>query len=119
MWLTLAVFAAQSAALPPPESRDFDLTCLMASQQAATVETNRDLALVYQMAAVFYMGRIDRLATDAREVGDDILRVGGSLAGRQVGPILVSCGEFMQERGERFEQIGADVERREKAQRQR
>lgn len=113
MWWMAALIAAQPVAgSAVPGSREFDMQCMLVTQQAATEVTDKNLALMTQIAAMFFMGRVDvglgqgQLAAAGEEAAT-------SVKGKPLGPLLQACGDFMQQRGKVFEAVGAKLTQRE------
>ena len=109
--LTAAIAgAAPAAAMPSPGSVDFDVQCMMTTQQVtgrgnADEKTKSQLAL----AMMFYFGRIDSAVKgDALKV--HIRAAAKRLQGQQLAPVLKQCGQFMTQRGTAMEALGHSLE---------
>ncbi|GAA4030818.1 hypothetical protein GCM10022281_07820 [Sphingomonas rosea] len=113
MWWLAGLIALQPVpGVAAPGSRDFDMQCMLVTQQAASALPDKDMALMAQIAAMFFMGRVDSSVTQA-QLGALAEQAAGAIKGKPIGPILQSCGDFMQRRGKIFEQVGTEVEGRE------
>ncbi|WP_338502282.1 hypothetical protein V6R86_03885 [Sphingomonas kaistensis] len=82
------------------------------TQQAATEIEDKQIALANQVAAMFFMGRVDGAIAQG-QLAAAAERAGEAIKGKPLGPMLIQCGDFMQQRGKIFEKIGAEVEARE------
>ena len=110
-WLAgLLVFQAPAEAATPG-SAAFDVQCMLVTQQAATEIEDKQIALANQIAAMFFMGRVDGAVGESQLVAV-AEQAGEALKGRPLGPMLVQCGDFMQQRGKVIEKVGAEVQAR-------
>lgn len=104
------------AAAPAADADDqlrFDVQCMVATQQAAE-QLEGALAMASQMASMFYFGRVDSHLPNS-EVDERIAAAAKAIEGKQLGPLLEECGQFMQARGKAMEALGMKMDARDKA----
>jgi hypothetical protein len=86
----------------------------MIAAQAATEKAEGPGKLAVQLAAMFYFGRVDSTLSGAA-LEQRMAIEGEKLEGQPLGPILMQCGQYMQDRGKALQAIGVKLESREKA----
>jgi hypothetical protein len=102
--------SAPSAPSPPRGSVDFDVQCMIATEQVtnggkldATAKSQLSLAMM------FYFGRVDS-AVSGDTLKAHIRAAAKQMEGRPLAPVLKGCGEYMTERGTAMESMGHSLE---------
>jgi hypothetical protein len=107
------LFWAAAVAAPATSDFDFDVQCMIATQQASG-QLEGELAFAAQLAAMYYFGRVDS-GLSSVELERRMAAAAKEIEGRPLGPLLEKCGDYMKVRGKLMEDLGARLERREKA----
>ena len=95
--------AAPAAAMAPHGSAEYDVQCMLAMQGAAgrvDAASREKVGLVM----MFYFGRVDSALSGAA-LKQRMLNAGKTLQGRQLGPILQDCANFMNQRGHAMDTV--------------
>jgi hypothetical protein len=110
-----AAGAAPSIIAPARGSADFDVQCMIVTEQASQSD-KLDAATKGQLglAIMFYFGRVDS-ALAGNALKERIRANGKRLEGQNLAPVLKTCGEFMTERGSTMQAMGAALEAESKA----
>jgi hypothetical protein len=99
---------------PPPPPRDqvaFDIQCMIASQFASDKVDGAPKAAM-ELAVMYYFGRVDAVLSGAA-LETRLEEEGKAVEGKQLAPLLKSCGEFMQVHGKTLQDVGAKLQARE------
>ena len=92
-----AMLLAAALAGAAPGTVEFDIECVIALGSVGEVDAEMEQNV--KAASLFYFGRVD-VALKDQALENRLLQVGAAMQGKDVGPYLVQCGEFMILRSE-------------------
>lgn len=101
--------APSVAPIPPRGSTDFDVQCMLVTQQLAgsnKVEAKAKSQIV--LAMIFYFGRVDK-AVPGDALKGRIRIAAKALQGHAIAPLLKDCGQFMTARGAAMQKVSASI----------
>jgi hypothetical protein len=106
-----AVVAPVTPVAPGSDQVGFDIQCMIASQNA-TDKVDGATKAAMELAVMYYFGRVDAVLSGAA-LETRLEEEGRAIEGKQLGPLLKGCGEFMQAHGKILQDIGAKLQARE------
>jgi hypothetical protein len=109
--LTLSILAAAAPAAQDPAA--FDIQCVIVTETAME-SAKPEVKGMLMNAMTYFTGRVDAEISSG-ELENRLVAQAKSLEGKQVGPLLQQCGEFMKTRGKVWNDIGSRLQSSEKA----
>lgn len=109
MLLAALLIAAQALPdAPPAPDTAFDIRCLLAGGLLIGAE-DEEVRAAAPLFTMFYLGRVDARIPD-HELESNLRREIAALDEEQLDSLLVACGEYMETRGNRLQDMGGRLE---------
>lgn len=111
--VAMSIASSAQAQAPAASSASEDLRCFVATSLLAA-SGDDSIKQIGQMGALYFMGRVDAKLSD-KELEDQMFAVGQGLTEADTRAMLVRCGNVLQQRGTKIQEISKRVQARESA----
>ena len=101
--------APTAAPIPPRGSTDFDVQCMLVTQQLVNnSKVDAKAKSQITLAMIFYFGRVDQ-AVSGDALKARIRTAAKALQGHAIAPLLKDCGQFMTARGAAMQKVSGSI----------